>query len=413
MKKITLLLLVLLLIAGTSHATDKRVRSLGNNPYMLLGDDASIQLFPQRINDMNLVYFENIHLANPDYLLVIGDPGKTWGFYGGTTQRDDYFNVIRSLGKTAAVRMGLRLGIESQTEILDDKEAIPITSEEKLSQTNIMLDFEYGMDVGDIEFSTYLTFGKTPGNIGTLLGFVPAPHGSFTGDYESGGNSTSTDGQAARTSFALQAKARTNNGLFIFDNSYAVFGLSYQGGASEFTDATNTKIEDDSDSYFFISSEYHMFNNQNLADNKVFLVYGLGGTMYYSQSTVENHLTPGQSVDKFSNFVIVAPTVNLGLETKLKYTTLRFGMRRALQTLGIFSTSATYDAGTNENEDTTSDFVFGGNGSYAYTAGMGFNYGNLQLDILVNNNFWIMGPQMVFDARNGTIGVSADLLYTF
>jgi hypothetical protein len=66
-------MLVLLFAVGAIYATDKRVQALGNNAYMLLGDDASIQLFPQRINDMNLVYFEDIHLANPNYLLVVGD----------------------------------------------------------------------------------------------------------------------------------------------------------------------------------------------------------------------------------------------------------------------------------------------------------------------------------------------------
>ena len=108
MKKLVVVILVLIVAFSTALATDKRVQALGDNAYMLPGDDASIRLFPQRINDMNLIYFQDIHLANPDYLLVVGDPGNTWGFYGGSTEKDDYFNVIRSMGSRAAVKLGVR-----------------------------------------------------------------------------------------------------------------------------------------------------------------------------------------------------------------------------------------------------------------------------------------------------------------
>ena len=37
------------------------------------------------------------------------------------------------------------------------------------------------------------------------------------------------------------------------------------------------------------------------------------------------------------SFGIVAPIVNVGLEAKLKYTTLRFGMERMITTLGFSS----------------------------------------------------------------------------
>jgi hypothetical protein len=30
-------------------------------------------------------------------------------------------------------------------------------------------------------------------------------------------------------------------------------------------------------------------------------------------------------------------------------------------------------------------------------AGMGFSYGDLQLDILVSNTFWMTSPQMIFN----------------
>ncbi len=412
MKRILVLSLILLVAITALHATDKRVQALGNNPYMLPGDDASIQLFPQRINDMNLIYFEDIHLGSPDYLLVVGDSAKSWGFYGGATQRNDYFNIIKSMGGHAAVRMGVRFGITSQTEVDDDKESTPTTSEEKLSQTNIMVDLEYGMDTKEMELSTAFSFGLTPDNITSLIGLAPTPHGSFTGDYESGGSSTSAEGKSSKLSFALQVKARSNSGLFFFDNSYAVFGFGYQGGSSEYTSA-NTKLEDESGNQFAINSTYRVFNNQNLANDKIFLVYGLGGSLFFSRTADEGKLSGSESKDTDMSFGLVAPIMNIGLEAKLKYTTLRFGMERQITTLGFTATKNVYVSGSVDDEDTYSTFTLGGNGAYNYKAGMGFHYGDLQLDILVNNSFWITGPQMIFNDLYGTLGVCADLVYTF
>ncbi len=413
MKKVMILLVVAILAMSTAIATDKRVLALGSNAYMLPGDVASIALFPQRINDANLIYFTDIQTTTPNYLLVVGEPGSTWGFYGGTTQKDDYFNVIRSLGSTAAFKMGLRLGLTRQNETLDDKETTPTISDETLSQTNIMLDMEYGMDMGDVEFSSYVTFGRTPDDINTLLGVAPTPHGTFTGEYESSGNSTTEEGKATRTSFAFKVKARANHGLFLFDNSYATFALGYQGGASEYTDATNTKIEDQSDSYFSMSSVYGLFNNLNIAGDNVFIVYGLKGSAFYSHQTYDYKITPGESTTTYNYLSIVAPTVNLGLEAELKYATLRFGMVRSLKTLGIATMTRTVDSGTVDDENTTSDIILGANGSYTYNAGLGFNYGALKLDILLNNALWITGPQMIFNSAYGTLGICADLIYTF
>ncbi len=411
MKKITLLVLLLIFSIGILQATDKRVQALGGNPYMVLGDDASIQLFPQRINDSDLIYFQDIHTANPDYLLVVGDSTRTWGFYGGATEKDDYFNVIRSLSSTSAVRIGLRFGITSRTIIEDDKETSPSTSEIKLSQTNIMFDMEYGMDKGSKEFSTSFMFGLTPDNINQLWGF-PGPHGTFTGDYVSPGGNSSDEGKASSLAIALQTKVRDRNGLFFFDNSYAVFGLNYQGGASEFTSAT-TKLEDQSSSQFGMYSIYKLFNNQTLANDKIFLVYGIGGELFFNRQADEVKLSGAESTDTDMEFGIVAPTINIGLEADLKYTTLRFGMERRITSLGYSSQKEVYISGATDDEDTSSRFTLGGNGAYVYNAGMGFNYGQLQLDILVNNNFWITGPQMIFNDLYGTLGVCADLVYTY
>jgi len=404
-----LVVLVLMLALSSAFATDKRVQALGDNAYMLPGDDASIKLFPQRINDMNLISFQDIHLGSPDYLLLVGNPGNTWGFYGGSTQKDDYFNIYRSLGSKAAVRMGVRFGIETEKQVDDDMESPATTSEEKLSQTSILLDLEYGMDLQDMELSTSVTFGRTPSLIGTI-----GEIGTYTGEFDNTGSKSDAEGKGAQTTFALQTKARANKGMLMFDNSYAVFGITYQGGSTLYettSGSTTTTNEDDSDSYFLMYSTYRLFNNMNLADDKIFLVYGLGGVLNFTRTSDEDKIN--KATDTHMNMTIAAPIVNMGLEAKLKYMTLRFGMERMLTALSYSSTTDESAFGLKNDEDVNSKFTLGGNGIYNYKAGMGFNYGDLQLDILVNNNFWLMGPQMIFDARNGTIGICADLVYTF
>ncbi|MCF7808909.1 MAG: hypothetical protein K9N38_10370 [Candidatus Marinimicrobia bacterium] len=411
MKKLLLVTLVFLFAFSVAMATDKRVNALGNNAYMLPGDDASIGLFPQRINDMNLVYFRDIHLASPDYLLVVGAPGNTWGFYGGTTESNDYFNVIRSLGTNSAVRLGVRFGINSQTDLDDNKESPAITDETKYKQTNIMVDVEYGMDRPDMELSTSVTFGRTPDIIsasGTL--------GSFESELDNAGTKSTAEGSAARTSLGVLAKARSQKGMFIFDNSYAIFSLTFQGESDKYdmsSAGTTTNVTDEKGSIFSMSSTYGLFNNQDLADGKVFLVYGMGGTLSFSRQADEGLITGSEYKDTYMSFGMVAPIVNLGLEAQLKYAALRFGMQRTLTMLGYSSTTNTYVSGTTDDEDTSSLFTLGGNGSYTYNAGMGFNYGPLTVDILINNSFWITGPQMIFDGTFGALGICADLVYTF
>ncbi|MCF7823164.1 MAG: hypothetical protein K9N35_03240 [Candidatus Marinimicrobia bacterium] len=415
MKKLIVTILAILVVLSSALATDKRVQALGNDPYMLPGDDASIQLFPQRINDMNLVYFRDVHLASPDYLLVVGDPGKTWGFYGGSTEKDDYINVLRSLGSKSAIRLGGRFGIIRDSSLDDDKEAPPTTDEFSLSKLNMMMDFEFGMDMGDTEFSTNLSFGLTPDDINALVGALTTPHGSYFREVKSGASTTKDEGKASKLSFVLQTKARAKKGLFFFDNSYALFGIGYQGSSSEYT-AANTKIEDQSEGAFSIYSSYHLFNNQNLANDKIFLVYGLGGLMNFSRTADENLLSGSESKDTDMSFGIVAPVFNIGLEAKLKYASLRFGMERMITSLGYSSSTQVYKSGLVDDEDTQSSFVLGANGIYNYNAGMGFNYGDLKLDVLINNNFWLMGPQMLFSgdpAVFGTFAICADIVYMF
>lgn len=409
MKKLLIVTLVLMFAFSATLATDKRVQALGGNAYMLPGDDQGIGLFPQRINDMNLIYFQDIHLGSPNYLLVVGQPGKTWGFYGGSTQKDDYFNIYRSLGQNAAVRMGFRFGITSEKQVDDDMESPATTSEEKLGQTSILMDLEYGLDLRDMEVSTIVTFGRTPGYIPSI-----AESGSYTGEFDAAGTKSDAEAKGSRTSLLLQTKARAPRGFFLFDNSYAVFTMQYQGASTlseSTTGATTTTLEDDGSSSFLMSSTYRMFNNMNLADDKIFLVYGLGGGWYFTRDVDEDNLSKEKDTDM--TFGISGPIVNMGIEAKLKYTTLRFGMERQITTFGYTSNTDETAFGTNNDEDVYSKLTLAANGIYSYNAGMGFNYGDLQIDILVNNNFWIMGPQMMFDARNGTIGICADLIYTF
>ena len=128
------------------------------------------------------------------------------------------------------------------------------------------------------------------------------------------------EGKGSQLTFGLTTKARANKGLFFFDNSYAVFSFGYQGKSSELTNTANTKVEDQAESSISVYSTYRLFNNQNLADDKIFLVYGLGGYMNFYRSSDKNLLSGSETEDTDMGFAIVSPVMNIGLEAKLKQT---------------------------------------------------------------------------------------------
>ena len=55
----------------------------------------------------------------------------------------------------------------------------------------------------------------------------------------------------------------------------------------------------------------------------------------------------------------------------------------------------------------------GRSGSYRIVSGLGYNYKNLQVNVVLNNKLWESGPQMFFDSNLGKIFTTLDLVYSF
>lgn len=407
--KIILLAISTAFVFGTMN----RVATLGGDVSILPDDDNNIYLFPQKVNQWSLVLFENIQSGSPEYLLITGETGKKWAFYGGNNQKDDFLNVYKSLGEKSALKLGFRMGTYSESSSWNDKEAgtSNITADSTNKYTNFGIDTEYGLDAGQSEIAVRFGFSFGPGSIKYLtnMGFV-GPFGTVELINKNGTATSEEDGKASSSSFGLSASLRRPMKFLMFENLYASFGLSRTGSASEYNVGSN-KAEELINSALSFSVNTMLFNNKTLIDNSL-LVYGLGFGFGFSNSSKDNDIA--KKVDTDSNFMIGGPRFRVGIETPFKYGKLRFGVRRNID---FFSTATsvveTPDPGATTDEFETKISGIGTNGSYAFASGVGFTFGNLNLDLVINNTFWCTGPQMIFYGNGGTLAASADVSYYF
>ncbi|MFH1851337.1 MAG: hypothetical protein ABIA75_03250 [Candidatus Neomarinimicrobiota bacterium] len=354
-----------------------------------------------------------IHAGSPDYLLIIGEPGNKWAVYGGLTERNDFFNIYKSMGENAALKAGFRFGTYSETELTDNNESNPgdYSSEESNKYISFGFDTEYGFNKGDQEIAARFAFSFGPSSISYLVNQgYPGPFGTVESSITSAGATANEEGSASTSSFGLSASLRRPMNLLIFENLYCYVGLSRIGSASDFTDDQNTKIEDKINSSFSLSASTLVFNNTNLTDNTL-LAYGVGFSLGLSNYSSEDKAV--KETDTGSNFIIGGPRFRVGLETDFKYGKLRFGINRNINFFNRNKNVEETNSGTNVDEDEYVVSGIGSNGSYSFVSGLGFTYGNLNLDLILNNTFWCTGPQMIINTTYGTFCASADVSYYF
>jgi len=411
--KIIMKMLMVILMLSIAYSTSNRVASMGGDVVMLPDDDNNIYIFPQQINQWSLIRFEGIQGGSPDYLLITGETGNKWAFYGGASQKDDFFNIYKSMGVNAALKAGFRFGTYSETELEDNKEANPndYSSEGSNKYTSFGFDAEYGFNKGDQEIAARFALSFGPSSISYLVSQgYPGPFGTVESSITSGGATASEEGSASTSSFGLSASLRQPMNLLIFENLYFYVGLSRIGSTSEYTDDQNTKTEDNLNSAFSLGASSLLFNNTNLTDNTL-LAYGIG--LSFGMSNYSNEDKIDNETDTGSFFTIGGPRFRIGLETGFKYGKLRFGINR---NINFFNRSKYVNETNSETSVDEDEYVvsgIGSNGSYNFVSGLGFTYGNLNLDLILNNTFWCTGPQMIFNTTYGTLGASADLSYYF
>lgn len=405
MKKHGFLLVLIIIVSFTLlSAGGTRVATMGSSAVMLPDDDANIDLFPQRINDWNIIRFEGISGGSPTYLFTTGDAGAKWGFYGGSSTTSDFINVYRSLSTSSAVRLGVQFSTRSETDKNNDNEPSGYDDETIEKRSTIDISALFGSSTGDREIAVYGQYVKGPSYLSST--------GMTVSSIEYSDNAgSSSEGLAGTGMISFGGRMREKRQIALFENFFASASFTRYSTTSEYKSGS-TDMEDLVSSRMIIRASTQMFNEVEINETSR-MVYGVGTRFSIDRYLGENKLTGQESRITDNDITLVAPTMTMGFETDLKYGQFRFGFTRGINLFDTSSESDEYISGTVDDTEEESIFSIGQNGYYSFASGFGVNYGGLQVDIILNNNFWVQGPQMIFNDTSGSIGLAADLIFTF
>ncbi|NQT25941.1 hypothetical protein HQ585_11335 [candidate division KSB1 bacterium] len=428
-------ILLILTCSALTFAGESRVSTMGFHVGILPDDNANVYLFPQTINNFKFVQFEGVNTGSPDYMLIVGDKGDRWGLYGGWDERNDFINIIKSLNEDAAVQLGVRLTTTSIEAKYDNNEDSPGNASESLTNKykDISITGVYGFNKGDAEIAIGAGYIQGPGLIDALVGYpwnYDGPHGSVTYESTSGTTTQTDEGEAKASSFGVGAVYRRPFNFLLFENMFASFNYSKGSETSQFTMDGDVDVEDIELSGSNLSATVTFFNHKNIPIESKYikntlLVYGLGADLesYSFSGDVKlpdaNGDLKNSAEASESDFMIGGPRFHLGVEGDMGFLNLRFGLMRMIRFYSKEEYSQDYPAypwyyGDN-NGDTYeySESGIGQGGYYIFSSGIGVELGNVQIDLILNDDFWVSGPQMIFGSSWGTLGVFADVTYTF
>jgi hypothetical protein len=406
MKKSALVLL-LLFAAMNLVAGDARVATLGGHTGLVPDDDSNIGLFPQRVNDWNILRIQDIGGDYNDYLLTIGEKGDKWAFYGSVSDEDYLFNVIKGLSPTSAIDVGVQL-MTMNAKFTENVNK----SELKASNMTLGVDLALGLDAGKSEVAIGAYFARGPYAHYLLL------ENPFIGEIDYGKIELTLDGQtqfeanASATAFGGGIAIRSPFNFSIFDQLYHGLYFVSMTGIEDQT-IQQTKVLDYKDSQFGGAYQLFFFKNKAIAPEGLFnggmLMYALGFNVGYGTIGNENQLSSVTDKQTYNDMWIGGPSLRIGLETAFKYAKVRFGIQRDIT---IFeSEKAKSEVGDAEQEVSAS--AIGNGGSLYINSGLGFEIKNLKIDIMLNNNIWSNGPQMILNDTYGDISFQTDVTYTF
>ncbi len=415
MKKLILILCIFILFSQVVYATQNRVIALGGETAMLPDDDTNIDLFPQHINKRNLLRLSRISTTTPDYAVITGKSGDKWGLYGGAAQQNDFLNIFRSLDANSAVKVGFAIGRQSQEDKQNNKEAAPgdASSTEKNSYYNLAIDGIYGVTKGDTEISVRGVFSYGPNAIAAATAggsaFGTGPFGTYEISRTTAGTKTNSDGEGNQKVLMGVGSLRKPMKIVIFNKVFAQGSALYSSSSSSLSTGA-TKNEDSSSSTISLFGRALVFDEKKIG-NASRLIYGIGAQGTLSRVKSQNKVN--STDDKRTTLSITGPQIRMGVESKLKYGIVRFGIARDFALLVYDTHSETVASGTNNDENSDKTFSIATTGTYSVSTGIGLEYNHLKIDVTLNRFFWVHGPQMVFDSQNGTIATSADVIYTF
>ncbi|MBN1998951.1 hypothetical protein JW935_15435 [candidate division KSB1 bacterium] len=402
----------MLFLATCIYAGDTRVQTMGGETGLLPEDDSNIGLFPQRVNDWNILRIQDIASDYYDFLLTTGSKGDKWAFYGSVSNEDYLLNIVKSLSETSAIDLGLLVSTASAT--FTEKTGSTDDSEMTASNSTLGLELTYGTDIGDKEVAVTGFFASGPNAEEAVPEnpIVSSPFHYGKIEYKTGGQETSS-AKAGDTIFGVGAAIRAPMDFFIFDKMYGDAYLYNWSGTSEKTEAGSTTA-DDAESEFYARAEMWLFKNkQIIPEGDVIrgarLVYGVGGRFVVSSESSEDKQSSVKNEDTAGEFAVGGPSLRIGLEADVKFAQVRFGVQRDFTLFGSASAKQVY--GESEQEVTASGI--GQNGNLYINSGLGFTLGNLKIDVMLNKAFWENGPQMIFNDTQGDLTLMTDVTYSF
>jgi len=413
-KRVLVTCMILALSSQSGFATESRIAALGGEIAMITDDDTNIDIFPQTINRQNLFRISNISSNTPNFAVITGEKGDKWGLDGGSNQQNDFFNIYRSLGNNKAVKLGVAVGRYSEENIADNKEASPgnIKTTEKNSYFNLMIDADYGETKNNVEKAIYGVFSYGPNTIDAVTGsLLRDQFGTYANNNVTGATTTKQDGKGNKLLLGAAASLRKPMKIAVFNKVYAS-GSAYYSSDSASLSTGAVKNQDTSSSEIFLSGRVLMFDEKKVG-NKSRVYYGLGGRASLTKTKTLDKVTSDENNE--TSLSISGPQFRMGAETALKHGVVRFGITRDFDLFSYNSKTQTPKIGAvnDANSQKILDIGIGTSGSYSVSTGFGLEYNDLKIDFILRNIFWLSGPQMIFDARNGTIATSASMLYVF
>lgn len=392
MKKLTTIFIIVFILISGLMASNARLQTLGSEAAMLVDDDVSIDLFPQRINDFSIARVEGLGMAQPGYLVIIGDKGDKWGAFGSSSNSEDLVNIYRSLSPSSAVKLSFRI------------------FREKNIQENNNANNE--RSIGGFNASATYGWDNITSEQALSLGISYGPGASYNGlefsnfDYVTYGvlDTNTVSGSSHTFNINANYSNRTSFNLAIFNKRYDHVGIGFGTGGHEITD-NNTKIREGNISDININARTFLFNQQQV--NQVSkLYYGVGAGLGYMRNKAENDISGVETIN--NDFYFGSLRLATGLEINIKNIDIRIGLNR---TNTLYRTSGSKTENATTTEQSTS--YISTNAGYGINTGLGYFYKGFQFNVVLNDQIWRSGPQMIFDSGNGNIFLAFDIVYNF
>lgn len=414
MKNSLFLTAALLALCQSASATPNRVHALGSSAVMVPDDDTNIDLFPQTMNRFNFLRLSRIDSSLPDYAILMGESGDKWGLYGGNSELEDFLNVYHSMNDRTAIKLGIRTGHEQVRVSTNNNESIATTTEKKNTYNDLGVNAVLGTNMGEREIAANIFFASGPASIDALMNKGNDElFGRDFGTYEEtkivGTTLTKSMGDAKTRAVGGSLSIRQPFAVAMFRNAFVSGGFGYQSKRS-FLAVDNKPSEDYSDSSIQMHGSILLFGEKPVAENSR-LFYGLGCAGSLQRFRGESKTTSEAATQWTLN--VTAPLIRLGVESDIFYGKLRFGISRQLNLINYMRTRSTPNTGLVNDSEEGNVLAIASNGSYTFGAGYGIAFKNLKIDLTLDNDIWVRGPQKIFDTQAGPIAASADVIYMF